>query len=300
MNKEELAPIVLFTYNRIEHTKQTIEALKKNNLAKQSILYIFSDATKNEKDRKKVEDVRNYIKTITGFKVVNIIEREFNYGVADNLIDAITEVINKHKKVIMIEDDDLTSKYFLEYMNDALNLYKDDERVFEISPYLYPTKEKLPETFFLPLINSWGFGTWKRAWNYFEKDGTKLLSEIKRRGLGKKFDINGTYPYLKMLRYQVQGKNDSWAIRMYASFFLKEGLVLYPKESLVRNIGFDDTGTHGNKTEMFNTSLSDSKIKVEKISVEINNEAYQALQNYFKSIFFKRFFNKLRRILKLK
>jgi len=298
--KKSLAPITLFVYNRIEHTKQVIEALKKNNLAKQSMLYIFSDAPKTEKEEEKVQQVRNYIKTITGFKVVNIIEREKNYGVAENLIDAITGIINLYGKVIMLEDDDVSSKYFLKYMNDALNFYEDDERVFEISPYLYPTKEKLPETFFLPLINSWGFGTWKRAWNYFEKDGAKLLSEIKRRGLGKKFDINGTYPYLKMLRYQVQGKNDSWAIRMYASFFLKKGLVLYPKESLVRNIGFDNTGIHGNKTEMFDTSLSTSKIKVEKISVKINNKAYQALQNYFKSIFFKRVFNKLGRILKLK
>ena len=296
--KKELAPIVLFVYNRFEHTKKVVEALKKNNLAKQSMLYIFSDAPKTKKNEEDVEQVRNYIKTIKGFKIVEIVERERNYCVAENLIKAITEVINKYGKVIMLEDDDVTSKYFLDYMNDALNFYEHDNRVFEISPYMYPTKEQLPETFFLQLFSSWGFGTWKRAWNNFEEDGIKLLSKIEKRGLKKKFDINGTYPYTKMLRNQIDGKNDSWAIRLYASFFLKDGLVLYPNKSLVKNIGFDDTGVHGNKTDMFDTTLSDSKINVKKIPVKINKEASLSLQKYFKSIFFKRVFNKLGRMLK--
>ena len=296
-NKKDLAPIVLFVYNRLEHTKQTVEALEKNNLAKQSWLYIFSDAPKDKQSEKEVKEVRDYIKTIKGFKNIEIIEREFNYGCAKNLIDAITRIINKHLKVIMIEDDDVVSKYFLEYMNDALNFYEDDKRVFEISPYLYPTKDKLPETFFLPLVNSWGFGTWKRAWDCFDEDGAKLLSKIEKRGLKKKFDLEGTYPYTKMLRNQVKGKNDSWAIRLYASIFLNNGLVLYPNKSLVKNIGFDDTGTHGNKTDMFDITLSDSKINVEKIPVKIEKEPYKTLQKYFKSIFFKRVSNKLKPIL---
>ena len=296
-DKKELAPIVLFVYNRLEHTKKVVEALKKNNFARQSILYIFSDAPKTEKDEYDVKQVRDYIKTIKGFKMVKINEREENYGVAKNLIQAITEVINKYEKVIMLEDDDVTSKYFLEYMNDALNFYEDDKRVLQISPYIYPTKDKLPKTFFLPLVNSWGFGTWKRAWDYFEEDGKKLLTSIEKKEINKKFDIEGTYPYTKMLKNQIKGKNDSWAIRLYASFFLKNGLILYPNKSLVKNIGFDDTGTHGNKTEMFDTTISDSKINIKKITVKINKEAYKSLQKYFKSIFFKRAFNKIGRML---
>lgn len=300
MNKKELAPIVLFVYNRLEHTKQTVDALKRNSLAKESVLYIFSDAPKTGDDFSKVIRVRDYLKTIKGFKEVNIFENVINLGVSSNMIRAITIVVNQHGKVIMLEDDDVVSKYFLEYMNDALNLYEHDERVFEISPYIYPTKKEskeLPETFFLPLVNSWGFGTWKRAWDSFEEDGAKLLATIKKKGINKKFDIEGTYPYTRMLRNQIKGKNDSWAIRWYASIFIKNGLVLYPNKSLVKNIGFDNTGTHGNKTDMFDIILSDSKINVEKIPVKIHQEAYQSLQKYFKSIFFKRVLNKLKRML---
>ena len=145
-----LAPIALFVYNRPKHTKQTIEALKKNKLSHDSELFIFSDGHKGEKDREKVNETRNYIKTITGFKKITIEKKEKNWGLADSIVDGVTKIINKYGKIVVLEDDIVTSPYFLNYMNDALNIYKDEPQVMHIAGYIYPiNKNKLPETFFL-------------------------------------------------------------------------------------------------------------------------------------------------------
>ena len=145
-----LAPIVLFTYNRLDHTKQTVEALRANLYAKESVLYIYSDAPKTEAAGEAVQAVRDYLHTIDGFCEVYIILREENWGLARNIMDGVTEIVNQYGKIIVLEDDIVTSKYFLKYMNDALTLYKDFPQVMSVSGYMYPIeKENLPETFFM-------------------------------------------------------------------------------------------------------------------------------------------------------
>ena len=135
-----LAPIILFVYNRPEHTKKTLESLKINELASDSLLFIFSDGNKNENDRKSVEEVRNYISTISGFKEINIILREKNLGLADSVISGVAEVIEKYGKAIVLEDDIVTSKYFLKFMNEALDFYDADKKIYSISGYNFPIK----------------------------------------------------------------------------------------------------------------------------------------------------------------
>jgi len=274
-----LAPIVLFTYNRLWHTKQTVEALQKNVYAEQSHLFIFSDGPKTEKDEPKVKEVRKYLKTIKGFKNIEIIERDKNWGLANNIIDGITKVVNQYGRVIVLEDDLVTSPYFLKFMNDGLNIYEEEEKVISIHGYVYPIKG-LPEIFFLRGADCWGWATWKRGWDLFEKDGKKLLDELVKRKLTKLFDFNGAYPYTKMLKDQAEGKVDSWAIRWYASAFIHEKLTLYPGISLVKHIG--DLGTHikGN-TWWLDVELSEKPILIKKIPPIEDPQIRKKFENFF-------------------
>jgi hypothetical protein len=274
-----LAPVILFTYNRLWHTKQTVEALQNNLYAEQSHLFIFSDGPKTEKDELKVKEVRKYLKTIKGFKNIEIIERDKNWGLANNIIDGITKVVNQYGRVIVLEDDLVTSPYFLKFMNDGLNIYEEEEKVISIHGYVYPIKG-LPEIFFLRGADCWGWATWKRGWDLFEKDGKKLLDELEKRKLTKLFDFNGAYPYTKMLKDQVEGKVDSWAIRWYASAFIHEKLTLYPGRSLVKHIG--DLGTHikGNSWWL-DVELSEKPIFIKKIPPIEDPQIRKKFENFF-------------------
>jgi len=291
----KLAPIALFTYNRPWHTKQTIEALKKNELANKSELFIFSDFPKNKDAEKNVKEVRKYLKMITGFKSIKIIKRKENFGLAKSIISGVTKIVKKYGKIIVLEDDIVTSKYFLKYMNKALDLYKDENKVASISGYIYPIKSKLSGSFFLKKTNSWGWATWKRAWDLFEENGQKLLNELKEKKLEKEFEINGSYPFTKMLKDQIKGKNDSWAIQWYASIFLKNKLVLYPKYSLVQNVGFDDTGIHCDSSKMFNVNLSNEPVSLNKIPIKESKLALKEIKKYFRDIKLKRIISRIKR-----
>jgi len=282
MNKP--APIVLFVYNRLWHTQETVTSLKANELAVESDLIVYSDGAKNPKAAKEVEAVRNYIKSVTGFKSVTLIERKENNGLAKSIIAGVTETVNKYDRVIVLEDDMVLSKYFLHYMNDALNIYELEERVISIHGYCYPLTTKLPETFFLQGADCWGWATWKRGWDLFEPDSKKLLNELINKKLAYKFELNGTVANIKMLKNQINGKVDSWAIRWHASAVIKNKLTLYPGTSLVKNIGADGMGTHTKKTDDYLTEVSTAKINVGNIAIEENLFAFKIFSKYFTSI----------------
>jgi len=279
----ELSPIVLFVYNRPWHTRQTVEALKKNKLAQASELIIFSDGFKNEADKIKVDEIRKYLKSINGFKTVKIVEKDKNYGLAKSIISGVTEIVNNYGKIIVLEDDLITSPYFLKYMNDALDFYKDNQAVISISGYAYPVKTELPETFFLKGADCWGWATWKRGWDLFETNGKKLLGEIVNKKLSREFDYDNAYPYTKMLKDQIGGRVDSWAIRWHASAFVKNKLTLYPGKSLVKNIGFDSSGTHCSGSTKYDTAISKNPIIVKSMPAAQNKSAVNALKKYFNS-----------------
>ena len=253
----QLAPIVLFTYNRLWHTKQTAEALQKNLFAKQSNLFIFSDGPKTDKDDPKVKEVREYLKTIKGFKNIEIIERNKNWGLANNIIDGVTKIVNEYGRIIVLEDDIVTSPYFLKYMNEALNRYEDEERVMHISGYMYPIKtDGLPDTFFLKPTSCWGWATWKRAWKYFERNPEKQIKILTKNQI-KDFNLNNSYDYWSQIILNYQGKLYTWAIFWYLSVYLNNGLSLHPRESLTKNVGTDGSGVHfTSKTDIFETELS--------------------------------------------
>src|SRR3990170_4410030 len=172
------APILLFVYNRLIYTRITVESLKKNEFASESELFIYSDAAKTEKDKKLVAEVRDYIKTINGFRKVIIKESKENKGLALSITSGVSEILNKYDNAIILEDDLELSPFFLKYMNEALSLYEKEEDVISIHGYVYPVKKKLPETFFLRGADCWGWATWKRGWELFEDDAHTLFSEI--------------------------------------------------------------------------------------------------------------------------
>lgn len=280
----KFAPIVLFVYNRPRHTQQTVEALRKNLLAKDSKLFIFSDGTKDEKNGKKVDEVREYLQKINGFKKITIIKRKNNLGLANSIIAGVTEIVNKHGKIIVLEDDLLSSPYFLQFMNKGLNFYEKEKRVASIHGYVYPVKNKLPETFFLKDPGCWGWATWKRAWKLFENDGRKLLMELNKKNLTSEFNYNNSYPFTNMLEDQINQRVDSWAIRWYASVFLKNKLTLYPGISLVFHNGDDESGVNSGISNKFNVKLSKRPVKIGDARIKENPFALKGYIKYFRSI----------------
>lgn len=280
----DFAPIVLFTYNRPDHVKQTIEALQKNEFASESDLIIYSDGAKDKTDELAINETRKYLHTVEGFKSVQIIEREKNWGLAESLIDGITSVVDKYGKVIVMEDDLLTSPYYLRFMNQALEKYRDDDQIASIHGYVNPVKEELPENFFLSYASSWGWATWQRAWRIFERDGSKLLNELQDKNFEQRLDFDNSYYFVKMLRNQIKGKNSSWAIRWYTSIVLKNKLCLYPGKSLVRQIGCDGSGTHSSNDDWFDVELSTSPINLIDIPIEESAVARKIYQKFYKSV----------------
>ncbi len=277
-----LAPILLFAYNRPRHLQHTVEALAHNPLAQESELFVFSDGARTEDDREDVELVRSYIHTIEGFKTVHRIERDRNYGLAANIIDGVTDIVNRYGRVIVLEDDLVTAPGFLQFMNDALDTYADEPRVGHIQAYDFTQNPRLPETFLIKFTGSWGWATWQRAWQHFNPDGQYLLNELHRRHLTRRFDFNGKYGFTRMLRRQVEGKNNSWAIRWNASLFLQDILSLNVGRSLVQNEGFDGSGTHCGADHLYEARLYKERLRVEKISpITENLEARKIFERYY-------------------
>ncbi|OGU29155.1 MAG: glycosyl transferase [Ignavibacteria bacterium GWA2_35_9] len=279
-----LAPIILFVYNRPEYTRQTIESLKKSQFASGSELFIYSDAAKTEKDKKLVAEVRDYIKTINGFRKVIIKESKENKGLALSITSGVSEILNKYDNAIILEDDLELSPFFLKYMNEALSLYEKEEDVISIHGYVYPVKKKLPETFFLRGADCWGWATWKRGWKFYEDNASKLLSEITSKNLKDEFDFNRSYPYTKMLKNQIKGEINSWAIKWYASAFVNNKLTLYPGKSLVRNVGTTVSSTHFEETNVYDVELSEVPVNVKNIEIKESVKEKKIFEEYFRSI----------------
>lgn len=276
------APILLFVFNRPDHVRRTVEALQRNTLAAESILYIYSDAARTPEQQDAVGEVRRYIHTIGGFKEINIIEREENWGLARSIIDGVTTRVKEYGRVIVLEDDLITAPYFLQFMNDALETYKDEEKVGHIQGCDFTQDSSLPDTFLIKWTGSWGWATWERAWKYFNPDGKVLLKELEDRKLTYTFDFNGKYGYTRMLRRQIEGKNNSWAIRWNASLFLNDILSLNVGKSLVQNEGFDGSGTNCGGGGLYSSNLFMDRIMVKRITPAVeNDEARQAYVRYY-------------------
>ena len=287
---QNLAPIALFVYNRPDHTRRTLKFLQQNLLADESRLFVFSDAAARPADQDKVSEVRDLLTVLSGFKNVEIIERKSNLGLAQSIIDGVSRLVTEYGKVIVFEDDLISSPYTLRYFNDALTRYQDEEEVMHIGAYMYPIQNLakagnpkcLPETFFYRAATSWGWATWQRAWNNFEPDIDLLISRFDSRMIND-FSIDGYMNFWKQMNEFKTGKNNSWAIRWYASIFLRKGLTLNPSVSMINNIGHDGTGVHSGLNDIYNVVINDKPIAYFPDLITENKEAYTCIKNFLKT-----------------
>jgi hypothetical protein len=244
-----VAPIALFVYNRPEHTRRTVEALLKNKLLAESDMFVFSDAGKDPQAAESVSAVRQYIRTITGFRSTRIVEREKNYGLANSIIDGVTSVANQYGRVIALEDDLVTSPYFLEYMNAALDHYENDPKAFSIGAYNFPAKTMpIPrdyqwDTYAFFRCCSWGWATWIDRWKRVDWEMDYYDTFMQNPNGQESFDRGGP-DMTRLLRMQRERQIDSWAIRFCYAHHANNMHCIYPVKTLVVNIGLDNTGMH--------------------------------------------------------
>lgn len=295
-----LAPIALFVYNRPWHTQQTVEALKKNTLAKESELFIYSDGAKNENAKQSVNEVQAYIDQIEGFKSVTVTKQKKNLGLADSIINGVSEIITKHGKIIVLEDDLVTSPYFLRFMNEALEFYQNEKKVWHISGWNYPlNRQGLNDTFLWRTMNCWGWATWADRWKYYEKNVDKVINEFTKEDI-KRFNLDGAENFFGQVTANKKNKINTWAIFWYATIFKHSGLCLNPTQTFVENIGHDGSGIHCGESKAFVTELSfntNIKFGLEKNE---NGLALEKIRNFYytqKKPFLTRALNKLARIM---
>nr|WP_276902764.1 glycosyltransferase [Pedobacter kyonggii] len=277
---QNLAPIALFVYNRPQHTERTLQFLQQNERAAQSHLYIFSDGAKTDLDKEKVAAVRKIIKKVDGFKSVKVIESKANAGLANSVIAGVTQLITEYDQVIVFEDDLVTSPHTLAYFNNALNHYREEEKVMHIGAYMYPLKsDNLSQSFFYRAATSWGWATWGRAWKNFEPDINVLIKQFDKKKRAA-FSIDNKMNFWKQILEFKKGKNNSWAIRWYASIFLKGGITLNPSQSLVNNIGHDGTGVHSGINDIYNVIINPKPIVEFPTVIAEDPIAYKAIKSF--------------------
>jgi GT2 family glycosyltransferase len=283
------APLALFIYNRPHYLKRTLESLSKNELISETELFVYCDGPKenvSDDDLKKIEECREIVKQINWVKKKTIIERESNMGLGESVIAGVTEVIQKHKRIIVLEDDVITSPFFLKFVNSALVMYEQDKQVFSIGTWNYfATSRKIPDCFFLPVTDTIAWATWSDRWGEFEPDPVKLLEQIDSKGLKESFNLFGNYDFYTMLKNQIAGKVSSWGIRWYATGFLKGGLTLYPKHSVTDHIGVDVMATHAVGFDVSDqVKFPEKEISVKKIPLIVNPKILELLINAYSKI----------------
>ncbi len=284
-----------------------------NELADQSVLYIFADGPKDnitEEQLEKMTKVRQLIRAKQWCKQVHIIESAKNKGLAGSVIDGVTQIVNEYGKIIVLEDDLITSSGFLKYMNLALEKFKDEEKVFQISGYIHPLKKikKAHSSFFLSMVTSWGWATWQSSWAKFDPfaEGYQKLKSDPM--LAKQFDLNGSCPYTLLMLQQMEDRTiDSWAIRWWWCVFINDGVTLFPDQTLVKNIGYGSQGTHTKGKDKYPAAGLNKKYRIENFPDEVTVNSFVTLQvqqylsgihNWpFKKSKFIRSIEKLKRLL---
>jgi len=297
---KQLAPIILFVYNRPNHLKNTIESLLKNELAKESELYIFADGAKNDFDKQNVDLVRKYINQISGFKKINIFESQVNKGLANSIILGISQIFEKYEKAIILEDDLQFSPHFLSFMNNSLDFYENNSSIFSISAYCPPII--IPNNYEYDLfafwrINSWGWASWKNRWITVDWKVSDFDDFIKNKKMRQKFNLQGDDVTIMLLK-QMLGKIDSWAIRFNYACFKESKINIYPVKSLIENKGADGSGSHLKATSKYNSELIKKEPKLINLDFVDLKIAFN-FKNHFKSSFYRKIINfiKLKKFL---
>ncbi|MAZ25993.1 MAG: sugar transferase [Cytophagaceae bacterium] len=246
------APVLLFTYKKLEPLKQSVIALRRNHLASDTALFVFSDGPKTERDATEINDVREYLATIHGFKEVTIYASETNKGLATSIITGVSKILKTHESCVVLEDDLITSTNFLDFMNQALTFYKNNSQVHSISGYSMPIKplqDEQYDNYFTMRASSWGWATWRDRWQEVDWEVSGYSDFKKDATAQKQFNAMGS-DMAGMLNKQMTGQLDSWAIRWCFDQFQKKTFSVFPLVSKISNEGFGEKAT--NTKERFN------------------------------------------------
>lgn len=291
------APVILFVYNRPEHTQRSIMALAAADGAADTPLYIYSDGTK-ESSIAEVQAVRDIIHNIKGFASVNIIERDSNIGLAQNIISGVSDVFNVFGSAIILEDDLIVSKFFLKYMNSALNYYE-NRGVFSISGYTpnVDIPQNYPFTTYMVNRNcSWGWGTWRSKWEKVDWSVNTFDDFIRNRERCNSFDESGSDLTAMLMRYMT-GEIHSWSIRFCYSAFCHNEPTVYPTRSLVCNGGVDGSGTNMKQSSKYETQLA-NYLSCSSFAdcVVVNANILASFKTFYDCSLFRRAINMLKRM----
>ncbi len=278
----KLAPIAFFAFNRPEHTRRVLESFSLNKESSETELHAFIDGPRNEEDIQKIEEVKKIFKERKWCKALEIHAESKNRGMAPQIISGLTKLCNEKGRVIMLEDDTLVSPYFLDFLNMGLNKYENEEKVMSVCGYLYPIERCSFESAFMVGGGYWGWGTWQRAWQYFDPDGNDLLARIEKQKLICKLNVQNSDNKYRMLKRQAKGEISSFAIRWHAVTILRNGLNLFPGRSLVQNIGFDGTGIHTYKSKKYDVELLMRPVKEYPEKIEESQELLNAVAKCFR------------------
>ena len=280
----DLAPVALFAWQRPSHTERVLCSLAANTEARQTDVLAFIDGPRHAREAERVDQVIDLVGSAASeFRSLSIQVSPENKGLSRAITSGVTHVLWDYERVIVVEDDIVVSRSFLAYMNDHLDLYADSPSVASIHGYIYPHSFDLPTTFFIAGADCWGWATWRRAWEHYRSDGSALLQELTKRDLLATFDFGGTAGYVDMLRDQIAGRNDSWAVRWYASTFLDGMFTLYPGRSLATNIGGDGSGNHGGLSGAFDVEISHDPVPPVRIPIEESLTGRAAFSEFFAS-----------------
>lgn len=276
------AVVVAFVYNRPHHAMRMLRALAANTLASQTNLLVFSDGPRNDSDAAKVEETRDVVRGTSGFRSVTLIQRPTNLGLARSITQGIGEVTRAHESFIVVEDDLITSPYFLSYMNEGLSRFAGVPEVGSIHGYVYPVAA-LPDYFFLRGADCWGWATWSECWRLLNPDPLALLRGLEASGRITEFDDGGGGLYLNLLVGRALGRNQSWAILWHASLYLAGRLTLYPGRSFVNNIGHEGSGTHAKPSAAYEVSVRSDYDGIDVAGVQHNHAASEKISSYLRS-----------------
>ncbi len=284
-------PIAVFTYNRPDHTRRMLESLKDCLRLDECQVYIFSDGPKMPDNEDAVLETREVIHEWAEKFNGKIIEQPVNLGLARSIVNGVTKLCDEFGRAIVLEDDMLMSRRFLDYMITALDRYQDEEELCQISGYMFPVRHpSQPDAFFMPLTTTWGWATWERAWKLFQWDIRAAVTDLQDPAVRYAFDLEGAYPYSKMMDDCAAGRNDSWGIRWWWSVFKAKKLVLHPRHSLVWVGGFDGTGTHsGINKRMMSISAKDTlafqwrKTYNFPSDIKVNQAALERIKKYLRT-----------------